>query len=203
MSGVLRHRQRRDGHEAGQRDDDGQHRREDGPVDEEIRDHGWPSRMSVVGPGLARRRRRSEESRAPTARTPSETSASLVRLRREPDVAAHERQAQHQQHRPTGPRRRSESEHPSAEEPLKDVEEHRRQEDAEERHAEHSCEDRRAQRSTHLGAGTFSDHQRQHAEDEGERRHHDRPQPQPASLDGGLATAAYPPLRAVAWQTRR
>ena len=71
--------------------------------------------------------------------------------------------------------------------PVDDEEEHRRQEDAEQRHAEHAAEDGRAQRPPHLGAGPVRDHQRHHAEDEGERGHHDRPQPQPARLQRRLA----------------
>ena len=38
----------------------------------------------------------------------------------------------------------------------------------------------------HLGAGALGEHQRHHAEDEGERGHQDRPQPQPAGLDRRL-----------------
>ena len=76
---------------------------------------------------------------------------------------------------------------PRGAEPLDDVVEDRRQEDAEERHAEHAAEDRRAQRPPHLGAGALGDHQRHDAEDEGERGHQDRPQPQPAGLEGRLA----------------
>ena len=72
-------------------------------------------------------------------------------------------------------------------EPLDDVVEHRREEDAEERHAEHAAEDRRAQRPAHLGAGPLGEHQRHDAEDEGERGHQDRPQPQPARLQRRFA----------------
>ena len=44
------------------------------------------------------------------------------------------------------------------------------------RHAEHAAEHGSAERLTHLGAGAGGDHQRQHAENEGERGHQDRPQ---------------------------
>src|SRR6266404_4414713 len=56
-------------------------------------------------------------------------------------------------------------------EPADNREEHRRQEDAEQSHADHAGEDRRTQRAAHLGAGPLGDYQREHAEDERERRH--------------------------------
>src|SRR5437870_7755939 len=63
--------------------------------------------------------------------------------------------------------------------------EHGRQEKAEERHAEHAAEHRRAERLAHLGAGSGRARQRQHAQDERERGHQDRPEAEPARLDGG------------------
>ena len=77
-------------------------------------------------------------------------------------------------------------------EALDDVEEHRRQEDAEQRHAEHAAEHGRPQRPPHLRPGPRGDDQRHHAEDEGERRHQDRPQPQPRRFLRGLEDAAGP-----------
>ena len=70
--------------------------------------------------------------------------------------------------------------------PADDVEEDRREEDAEGGDADHAAEDGGAQRAAHFGAGAFGQHQRHDAEDEGEGRHDDRPQPQPAGLDGGF-----------------
>ena len=67
-------------------------------------------------------------------------------------------------------------------EPFDDVEEHRRQKNAKQRHAQHAAEDGGAQRAAHFGAGAFRQHQRHHAQNEGERRHHDRPQSQAASF---------------------
>src|SRR5439155_5630142 len=63
--------------------------------------------------------------------------------------------------------------------------EHRRQEEAEERDAEHAAEHRRAERLAHLGAGPGRARERQHAQDERERGHQDRPEAEPARLDGG------------------
>src|SRR5712692_10237554 len=63
--------------------------------------------------------------------------------------------------------------------------EHRRQEEAEERDAEHAAEHRRAERLAHLGAGSGRARERQHAQDERERGHQDRPEAQAARLDGG------------------
>src|SRR5262245_14547643 len=56
-----------------------------------------------------------------------------------------------------------------------DGEEHGRQQDSEEGHADHAGEDGRPERPPHLGPGPVGDHQREHAEDERERGHDDRP----------------------------
>src|SRR5881409_2673103 len=63
--------------------------------------------------------------------------------------------------------------------------EHGRQEEAEERDAEHAAEHRRSERLAHLGAGSGRARERQHAQDERERGHQDRPEAEPARLDGG------------------
>src|SRR5947207_1164499 len=63
--------------------------------------------------------------------------------------------------------------------------EHGRQEEAEERDPEHAAEHRRAERLAHLGAGSGRARERQHAQDERERGHQDRPEAEPARLDGG------------------
>ena len=76
-------------------------------------------------------------------------------------------------------------------------EEHRRQEDAEQRHAQHAAEDGRAQRPPHFRAGPVGDHQRHHAEDERERRHQDRPQPQLAGFAAWPRDDRRPASRAV------
>ena len=63
--GILRHRQEVERDPADQGDDDGQHRREDRPIDEEARDHGRRSSQCLVGSdgdgaafvGFTRRRR--------------------------------------------------------------------------------------------------------------------------------------------------
>jgi rRNA maturation protein Nop10 len=75
---------------------------------------------------------------------------------------------------------------PPLTEPADDHGEDRRQENAEQGHANHTGEDCRPQRATHLGPGPLRDHQREHAQDEGERRHNDRPQPHPGGFHGGL-----------------
>jgi len=48
-----------------------------------------------------------------------------------------------------------------------------------------AAEYRRAERLTHLGAGAGRARERQHAQDEGERGHQDRPEAQAARLEGG------------------
>src|SRR5438876_11186466 len=63
--------------------------------------------------------------------------------------------------------------------------EHGRQEEAEERDAEHAAEHGRSERPAHLGAGSGRARERQHAKDERERGHQDRPEAEPARLDGG------------------
>src|SRR5438874_13118577 len=69
--------------------------------------------------------------------------------------------------------------------------EHRCQEEAEERHAEHAAEHGGAERLTHLGPRPGRARERQHAEDERERCHQDRPEAEPARLDcGGEAVLA-------------
>ena len=67
------------------------------------------------------------------------------------------------------------------------VEEDRSQEDAEERDAQHAAEDGQAERPPHLGSGTGRQDQGDHAQDEGERRHQDGPEPLPRPLHGRLA----------------
>jgi WD40 repeat protein len=74
----------------------------------------------------------------------------------------------------------------AADQQLDDVVEHGRQKDSENRHSQHTAEDRGAERAAHFGAGTHRNHQRHHAQDEGKRRHHDRPQTQLARLQRGL-----------------
>ena len=69
-------------------------------------------------------------------------------------------------------------EEPPLAHPLQDVEENGRQEDAKQRHPEHAAEHRRSQRPPHLRPGPLGEDEREHAQDEGERRHQDRPQPQ-------------------------
>lgn len=54
---------------------------------------------------------------------------------------------------------------------LNDVEKDRGQEDAEGGDSEHAVEDGGAEGVTHLGSGTFAEHQWDHADDEGERGH--------------------------------
>ena len=61
---------------------------------------------------------------------------------------------------------------------LQDFVERRDEEDAQARRGEHSGEDRRTQRMPRSGAGTARQHQRSDADDEGKRRHQDRPEPQ-------------------------
>ena len=93
-------------------------------------------------------------------------------------------------------------EQPRFAEPLDDGEEDRRQEDAEQRHAQHAAEHGDPQRPAHLGPGPRGHGQRDHSDDEGERGHQDRPQPQPARLPRRLVRATSPP-GASAWRTRR
>ena len=63
--------------------------------------------------------------------------------------------------------------------------EHGREVEPDHRDAEHAAEDDGAEHVAHLGAGAAREYQRQHAEDEGERGHQDRPQPQLRGFDGG------------------
>ena len=49
-------------------------------------------------------------------------------------------------------------------------------------HAEHPREYGRAERPTHFGAGPLREHERDDAEDEGERGHQDRPEPEAAGF---------------------
>ena len=65
---------------------------------------------------------------------------------------------------------------------LDDVEEDRREEDAEEGHAQHAAEDGRPQRPPHLRPGPVASTSGTTPEDERERGHQDRPQPQPRCL---------------------
>ena len=66
-----------------------------------------------------------------------------------------------------------------------DVED-RREDQAEDGDAEHAEDHRGAQRLAHLRARPDRDGQRDHAEDEGEAGHQDRPQARAGGLDGGL-----------------
>ncbi len=59
-------------------------------------------------------------------------------------------------------------------------------------HAQHAAEYGDAQRSAHFRAGAGGEHQRQHAEDEGERGHQDRPQPQPRRFLCRIVAASGP-----------
>ena len=67
----------------------------------------------------------------------------------------------------------------------KDVED-RREDQAEDGDTQHPREDRGAKRLPQLRPRTRGDDQRHHPQDEGERGHQDRPQPQPRRLDRGL-----------------
>ena len=71
-----------------------------------------------------------------------------------------------------------------AEDAAHHVIEHWREQDAEERDAEHAGEDGGAQGLTHLRARAVGDHQREHAQDEGDRGHDDRPQSHLRGFDG-------------------
>ena len=64
--------------------------------------------------------------------------------------------------------------------------EDRRQEDAEQGHADHASEDCRPKGATHLCPGPLRNHQREHPQDKGERRHDDRPQPHPSGLHSSI-----------------
>ena len=149
------------------------------------------------------------DSQCPTQRRPSDGADQTSPGCRQPTCRAASERTRHGRRSDAAertterdPPRADRREQPRLAQPLDDVEEHRRQEDAEERHAEHAAEDGGAQRPPHLRPGARGDHQRHHAEDEGERGHQDRPQPQPGRfqrrLERGLALA-----RAVAWRTRR
>ncbi len=81
-------------------------------------------------------------------------------------------------------------------------EEHRRQEDAEHGHAEHPAEHRDAERLPHLRPGPAGDRQRQHAEHERDRGHHDRPEAQLARVEDRGAQVGRP-CRARPSRTRR
>src|SRR6185437_4934930 len=76
---------------------------------------------------------------------------------------------------------------PRAEQASHDGVEDRRENETEKSDAEHAGKHRRAQRLPHLGAGAAGDHQRHDAEDEGEGRHQDRPQPRARRLRRRLA----------------
>ena len=80
-------------------------------------------------------------------------------------------------------------------EPQNDGEEDRRQEDAEQRHAHHAAEHGDPQRPAHLRPGPRGHDQRDHSDDERERGHQDRPQPQPARLPRRLV--ARPALQVL------
>src|SRR3954469_16619465 len=71
-------------------------------------------------------------------------------------------------------------------EPAGDDVKDRREQEAEQGHAEHAGEHGRPERAAHLRARAGRDHQRHHAEDEGEGRHQDRPQAGPGGVDRGL-----------------
>ena len=71
--------------------------------------------------------------------------------------------------------------------PVDRAEEDRREEDAEDGHSQHAAEDGDAQGAAHLGPGAPPDQERNHAENEGEGGHDDRPQAEVAGLHGGLA----------------
>src|ERR1051326_1717242 len=55
-----------------------------------------------------------------------------------------------------------------------------------ERRRDHAAGHRGADRVPRLAPGAAREDERHHAEDERERRHEDRPQPEPGRLDGGL-----------------
>src|SRR4029450_1335588 len=61
--------------------------------------------------------------------------------------------------------------------------EDRREEQAEGRASQQAAERRDAERESHLAAGPGRRHEGDDAEDEGERRHDDRSEPDPAGLD--------------------
>ena len=76
-------------------------------------------------------------------------------------------------------------------EPARDHVEHRREDQPEDGDPDHAGEHRGAERLPQLGAGADRPDQRRDAEDEGERGHQDRPQPQARRLDRrGEAIAA-------------
>ena len=90
------------------------------------------------------------------------------------------------------PARGGRHEQPRLAQPLDDGEEHRRQEDAEQRHADHATEHGDPQRPPHLRPGARGHGQRDHADDERQRGHQDRPQPQPARLHASPRPATSP-----------
>src|ERR1700674_3316227 len=71
----------------------------------------------------------------------------------------------------------------AARHPATDHVEDRREDQAEGGDADHAEKHRGAERLAHLGAGADRPNQWDHAEDEGERGHEDRTQPQPRRLD--------------------
>src|SRR5258708_11304226 len=74
--------------------------------------------------------------------------------------------------------------------PANDVE-GRREDQSERRDADHAGKNRGPKRLPELGAGARRPYQRHDTENEGERRHQDRPQPQPRGFHGrGPAVAA-------------
>src|SRR5580700_9379174 len=79
---------------------------------------------------------------------------------------------------------------PKLRNPPRDHVKHRREHQAERGDADHAGEHRGAERLAQFGAGADRPDQRRDAEDEGERGHQDRPQPQPRRLDRGLPARA-------------
>jgi hypothetical protein len=70
--------------------------------------------------------------------------------------------------------------------PLDGEEEDRGEEDAEQRDAEHAGEDGGAEGAAHFRPGPLGDEERDDAEDEGDRGHDDRPEPELAGVEDGL-----------------
>ena len=81
--------------------------------------------------------------------------------------------------------------------------EHRDQEDGEQGRGQHAADHHRAQDAARRRAGAGRDPQRQTAEDEGERRHQDRPQPQRAPSSAAVTVSAPASRRALANSTIR
>ena len=149
----------------------------------------WSGRLRAGSPRrIARTSSAARTPAQPPTTGPQADAPTPIRASRKP-AADPEAAAEQAGADPPGRRGR---EQPRLAEPLDDVEEHRRQEDAEQRHAEHAAEHRRPQRAPHLGPGPRGDDQRHDAQDEGERGHQDRPQPQPRRLHASPRSAAGP-----------